>query len=433
MSLRPYQRTALDCARGVYERGMQSSIICMPTGTGKTRTAIAACMGHAQLGGECLFVTPRRELRTQARAEMARQTLDEDVGCYVRTIQELIAPGANVPKVSMVVLDEARHYVADEWSRLRDMLPDAIYLGLDATPERGDGRGLGGMFDAIVEAISVRDAIAQGYLVPFEIVRPARALGPGELAQDPVDAYLEHANGLSAVLFAGSVDLAADYAARLRERGVEAATVWGDMPDVERDVTLEQYNAGRIKVLCNVQLLTEGWDAPRTEAVILAGPCGTVGGYLQRVGRGLRTSEGKTKCLIVDVKGLSHTFGDPDEHRTWHLDGRACRRDGDDVEVRFCPVCGAPTATKECEQCGYAGELRKRKPRVLGLPMQRFAREHAMPDDEAAKALASLMGVAQRKNYKAGWAFRIFQHKYGRPVTHELKRAAMRYAGSATQ
>lgn len=425
--LRAYQLEAIDRARAAINGGAQSALIVMPTGCGKTRTAVEACIGHVKLGGIPMFVAPRRELIAQASAALEERGLEPGHDVFVRTIQELSQPGAEIPPASMVVLDEARHYVADAWSRLRAARPDAIYLGLDATPERGDGRGLGGMFDTLIEAITVKDAVAQGFLVPCDVKRPAHALGPGELAQNPVEAYEQHARGKSAVLFAASVELAQEYAAALTNGGTRAEAVWGDMPSSLRDRVLHYYSRGEVRVLCNVHLLTEGWDAPRTEAVILAGPIGTTGGYLQRVGRGMRLSPetGKTSCLVLDLRGVSHLHGEPDDERTWHLEGRAARRAKDDLDLRFCPVCGSVVlAGVPCEECGHSGEMKKRKPRVLGLPIDRFPREHALPDEQAAKALAGYLRVAQRRGYKRGWAERCFEHKYGRKVTPELLRMA---------
>lgn len=423
MNLRPYQKEALDEARAHYDAGKQSVVVVLPTGTGKTKTAVAACVGHVKLGGLPMFVAPRRELIAQASAELEAQGLEPGHDVFVRTIQELSMPNAEIPLATMVVLDEARHYVAEAWSRLRLRLPDAIYLGLDATPERGDGLGLGAMFDVIVEALSVQEAIDGKHLVPCDVIRPAHALGPNELAQDPIAAYLQHAPGTSAVLFASSVDVAKRYAAEFCARGITAEAVWGEMSTGARDATLRAYNEGRVKVLCNVHILTEGWDAPHTETVILAGPVGTVGGLLQRVGRGMRPSPGKTKCTVIDLRGLTHLHGEPADDRTWHLDGRAARL-ANAPAVKFCPVCGFVVVGEACEQCGHAGEMRKRKPRVLGLPMDRFKRQHEMPDEQAAKALRGYLHVARTKGYKRGWAYRAFESKYGREVTPELLRLA---------
>jgi DNA repair protein RadD len=411
--LRDYQRSALERARHlVREQGKRAVLLCMPTGTGKTRTAVEACWGHVQQGGRPLFVAPRRELVQQAQRALRERGLHL---AWVRTIQELSRANAEIPPATMVVLDEARHYVADAWSELREKLPNALFLGLDATPERGDGRGLGGMFDALVEAITVKDAIAQGFLVEPVTLRPDRFLDANELAQDPIDAYFEHAPGTSAVVFAPTVNTAIQYTCRFRERGVSAAAVWGEMGEKARDAALEDYACGDVKVLTNAFLLTEGWDSPRTETVILARSFGTAGSYLQAVGRGLRPSPetGKSGCTILDLRGISHEHGDADEPRTWHLDGRAARRPSDDIDVRFCPVCGSPVVGKECETCGHAGEMRHRPPRVLGLPMQRFARVRQDDDDARAARLSKWLRLARSKGWKEGQALHRFKATYG--------------------
>lgn len=419
--LRDYQAASLDRARALLREGKRAILITQPTGCGKTRTAVEACWGHVQQGGRPLFVAPRRELVQQATAALRQRGLDL---AWVRTIQELSRPGADIPPATMVVLDEARHYVADAWSELRQRLPDAIYIGLDATPERGDGRGLGGMFDALVEAITVRDAIAQGYLVPAETLRPERALGPNELAQDPVDAYQQHAAGTSAVVFASTVNQAIGYACEFRKRGISAAAVFGEMGERARDAALADYARGDVKVLTNAALLCEGWDAPRTETVIIARGFGTAGGYLQAVGRGLRPSPGKTRCLVIDLRGVSHDHGDPDEPRTWHLEGKAARRAGDDIDVRFCPVCGSPVVGTECEVCGHAGEMRHRPPRVLGLPVQRFARIRQDDDDARAERLSRWLKLARSKGWREGQAYHRFHAAYGEWPTAALKSRA---------
>lgn len=426
-SLRPYQADVLERASKCSETH-QSILIVMPTGTGKTRVAVEACVRHVARGGLPMFVAPRRELVRQASDALAAAGLTVGFDVLVCTIQELTMPGAVIPPATMIVLDEARHYVAEEWSKLRRALPDALILGLDATPERGDGLGLGSMFGVLLEAITVQDAVEQEYLVPCEVIRPERSLGL-DLAQDPFNAWMRHATELSTVIFVRSVEDAQKLAARINETSGEAEAVWGDMPTADRDRALARFAAGDLGVLVNVQLLTEGWDAPITSCVILACNVATVGGYLQRVGRGMRLYPGKRRMLLIDLPGVSHVHGDPDEPRTWHLEGRAARRASDGIAVRFCPVCGAQVEEKTCAQCGYGGDMKKRKPRVLGLPIDRFKRERALPEEQQIKALAGYMRAARAKRYRLGWALKCWEHKFGRKVTTELKRAATKLAG----
>lgn len=408
MTLRDYQLRALDEAGGHFARGARAVLLQLATGLGKTRTAVHACQRHLEKGGRgVLFVAPRRELVTQATAAFG----GPHPKIHVRTIQSLTE---DVPDASLVVLDEARHYLSDEWSKLREKLPDAFYLGLDATPERSDGRGLGTMFDAIVPGLPVREAIRLGYLVAPEVVRPDRALEAGELAQGVVDAYEAHAPDTKAIVFLPSVAEASRIATAFRERGVLASHVSGEMPDKARDGILADFASdGGLRVLTNAQLLTEGYDCPDVETVILARGFGTAGAYLQAVGRALRPAPGKTKALILDLRGISHVHGDPDEPRTYHLSGKAVRRKGEGEDVRFCPVCGAPTATQACEQCGHAGEMRLRPPRVLGLPMTRFAKLRQDDEEQRALRLSRWLAAARARGWREGQAMHRFRAAYG--------------------
>lgn len=426
---RPYQLAAIERGAEHIAAGVMRILFCMPTGTGKTRTAVEICLRHVRLGGVPLFVVPRRELYNQAVAALVAAGLEPGHDCFVRTIQELTGKNALIPRASLVVLDEARHYVADTWGLIYKALPDAIFIGLDATPERGDGVGLGELFQVIVEAISVRDAIEQKFLVPCEVFRPNRALMTNELAQDPLDVYFDKAPGSSAVVFCRSVADAQDLARRFRDRGTEAEAVWGDMASSLRDSTLARFARGELKVLTNMHLLTEGWDAPIAETIILARHFPTPGGMLQAAGRGLRPFPGKTACKLIDLVGCTHVHGEPDEPRVWHLHGRASTRvgapDGDDV--RFCPVCGGIARPGEpCPACGYDGdERRKRPPRILGLAVDRFARQRQESDEDKAKKYAFYLLDARRHGRHMYSAIKRFEGVYGHKPTPMIKRLAL--------
>lgn len=408
--LRPYQLDILDRARTAVAQGARSVLLTLFCGLGKTRTAASAIHSHLELGGiGALFLVPRREL-----ARQARRALGDDPRIHVMTIQALLV-AKELPRVSLVVVDEARHALSDEWSRVRELFPDALFIGLDATPERSDGRALGGMFDALIPGISIREAIAQGYLVQPDMVRPPHALGPNELAQDPVDAYFEHAAGTKAIGFFSSVALAQSYAAAFNARGVRAAAVWGDMPVRDRDAALEALERGDLDVVTNQYLLGEGVDIVSVETVILGRRFNSAGAYMQAGGRALRPSPGKTRALILDLCGVSHDLGDLDEERTYHLDGKAIRRAVDTIDVQFCKVCGAPVVGATCETCGYEGSegFASRKPRILGLKLARFARIRQDDDDARAERLAKWLRLARTKNWKEGQALHRFKAAYG--------------------
>ncbi len=427
VNLRPYQAEALERAREHVANGAKSVLIQLATGLGKTRIFAEACRKHVALGGTPLVIAARRELISQATRTLDETGLVPERDVFVRSIQELLVPGAVIPPATMLVFDEARHFVADEWSKIREALPGAIVLGFDATPERGDGRGLGSLFERIVTGLPIRDAIAQGFLVPAEVLRPERALGPRELAQDPVDAYIVKAYGTSAVVYAASVDLAKDYAGRIAGHGLHAAAIWGEMPNELRDYQLAEFAAGRIQVLTNFQILVEGFDAPRIETVVLARNFPTAGAMLQAIGRGLRSFPGKRRCLVLDLSGSTHIHGEPDEPRSWHLEGRAARRAQDEEGVHWCPVCGSPVLGDACELCGYAGgEMKARKPRVLGLAIDRFARVRQDDAETRAKRLSNWLQLARSKGWREGQAMHRFKGAYGEWPSREIVTMARR-------
>jgi superfamily II DNA or RNA helicase len=422
VTLRPYQEAAVSQLQG-------GDLLVSPTGTGKTVMLAEWARRQTLAGKRVLWVAHRNELIFQASATLRRWWLEPELNVKVRSIQQLRQ--GTTPPADVLIVDEAHHLPSDDWSRLRtEQYPDAELVGATATPERGDGRGMGGLFRRIVPTLTVKEAIANGFLVPSTVLRPERPLGPGELAQHPVEAYYDTCRSSRAIIFAPTVDLAIQWACRLRdEKGVPAFAIFGAMTKMEREEKLRLFAEGKVRVLTSVNVLTEGFDVPEVEVVVLARGFGTAGGYLQAVGRGLRPSSGKTGCLVLDLRGASHLHGEPDDDRTYHLDGRGIRRDGDSVDVRFCPVCGAPVAGEECETCGHEGTMRMRPPRVLGLPMARFARIRQDDDDARARRLGRWLGECRSKGWKEGRALHRFKGAYGEWPGRELVNKARALTG----
>lgn len=416
--LRPYQLAVVD-------RLGDGDLLVSPTGTGKTWMLCEAAYRETHAGGRVLWVAHRNELIAQASTALRASWLEPELNVWVRSIQELRRTVG--PPATLLIVDEAHHLPSDDWSQLRTaQYPTASLIGATATPERGDGRGLGVLFKRIVQTITVKEAIAGGYLVAPTVLRPERALGPGELAMSPLDAYRKHADGTKAIAFYPSVALAIQDACVFRAAGIPTAAVWGEMRAEDRKAVLERFARGEVRVLTSVNVLTEGFDVPDVETVILARGFGTAGGYLQAVGRALRPAPGKTRALVLDLRGTSHEHGEPDDDRSFHLDGRGIRRPCDGADVRFCPVCGSPTVGPTCEICGHAGEMRLRRPRVLGLALDRFARKRAETDEEQAKTFARWLREARSKGRRDGHAWHRFKAVYGAPPTHGVQQAAMR-------
>ena len=417
---RPDQARAITQLRAA--AAQHRRLLCVgPTGFGKSVLIALIAQAAVARGGRVLVVVHRLELVSMLAGRLRDQGLR--VGeihpgatpfpapVQVASLQTLLARGT-LPDATMLIWDEAHHLLAMEWARLWRSYPDARLIGFTATPMLADGTGLGAAFDGMVVAASKQELRDAGVLVPCEVLDPGRPLGPGELAQDPVDALAAYPDE-KAVVFAPSVQVAIQYACSLRDRGIAAEPIWGDMPAGKRADALASYARGETRVLTNVAILTEGWDDPATSIVCLARRVGHLGLYDQMVGRGLRAHPGKTRCLLLDLVGATHLHGPPDEERRYSLEGHGVRRAQDVADVRFCPVCGSPVTEPPCFECGHEGELRQRRPRVLGLPLQRFARIRQDDTEQRALRLSRWIADARARGHREGAALHRFKGAYG--------------------
>ena len=414
MTLRPYQEQAIQAARAAVAQGHRRILLVSPTGTGKTRILSAIAKSCVARGGSVHWYAHRRELIDQARAECPEA--------------EVISTQAAVrnprPSPTLQIFDEAHHYVATEWATL--LSPTATIVGATATPERGDGIGLGEAFDHLIPVISIAEATAQGHLVPCTVHAPEEQLRKNQLAQYPWAAYRQFAPGEPAIVFAPTVDVASDIAEGFRNAGIRARHIHYETKD--RDEVIAQFKSGEIQVLVNVFILTEGFDHPPTSVCILARGCGSAGTYLQMVGRVLRPAEGKTRAVLIDLRGVRHVHGDPATERIYSLDGIGIRQDKPEDEERFCEVCGSLMVEGECEDCGPKSILDPEPQQILNVQMKIFARDICAADtpETMVQRLSRWMREAEAKQFKPGQAMWRFKSVYGRWPTYQEKQLAAR-------
>ncbi|MBQ9006718.1 MAG: DEAD/DEAH box helicase [Atopobiaceae bacterium] len=320
--LRPYQREAIDAVHDHW-REWNREMLVMATGTGKTYTA--KCIIEDRLSnGSVLFMAHRDELIEQARATFGNAGKVKGPETDIRpitvgSVQTLV----NRPRYEgfkTLVIDEAHHAVSESYQKVMALYPDAKVLGLTATPDR---KGLGNVFEGIAYEYGLRDAVKDGYLskivartIPididltnvktrvgdFEVTGLVEALEPylPEIAKSMV----EHAMDRKTVVFLPLVRMAQEFAEMLRSYGFDAREVDGQSAD--RKETLEWFShAGKSSVICNAMLLTEGYDCPDVDCVVVLRPTKVRSLYAQMVGRGTRLAPNKKDCLILDFLWLS--------------------------------------------------------------------------------------------------------------------------------
>lgn len=416
---RRYQLRAFAALRQAYREGKRRILLVSPTGSGKTFmcSMVVASFIERAPDAAIAWMAHRRELVKQGAASLERWGLDVGYSGQgsQRSVQVVSVGGAlargEVPPAKLCVLDEAHHFAADEWGALPKAYgDDVMLLGATATPERGDGRPLDHLFDHMIVVAQPRELVETGDLVPCITYRPKRPQRKGKVAHLPVDAYLEYGFiGKKAVVFASNVEEATVFAEQFNARGIVASVIHGKTPTKERDKTLAAFAAGSIRVLVNVFVLTEGWDCPDVEVVMLARRCGSQSMLMQAVGRGMRPAEGKEACHFADLCGVTHLLGDPVDDREYSLEGQGITCAAVNAGP-LCRICGSPPDL--CE-CGAGGGTAQGVATASGDALERFARVRL--DDEAQRIsrLAKWIGEAEAKKHKWQAALYRYRGAYG--------------------
>lgn len=336
--LRPYQTQARDASIAAYARGVHRHAIQIPTGGGKT---IIFAHLIANRGGRALVLAHRDELIEQAveKLLMVAPGLDvgvvkaerneTDAGVIVASIQTLARERRveQMPRdFTTVVVDEAHHAAAATYRRVLDHVvgPNTLLLGVSATLDRADRVGPSTVFDEIVYECTILDLITAGYLSDIKALQigiEANFAGLHKRHGDFIDsevetmlrdadapshavaAYEEHAPGRKAIVFAPTVQSAKDFAAAFQDVGHPVGVVYGAMPTEDRKDTLKRFKAGEIRVLANCMVLTECYDEPSVDCIVVARPTCSRSLYVQMIGRGTRTFPGKEDLLVLDLVG----------------------------------------------------------------------------------------------------------------------------------
>lgn len=442
ITLREYQTAFLAEVSKAWHAGALRVCGVLPTGAGKTITAAAGVERVITRGRKALWVAHREELVEQAArtledfglhvgviAASSDRDFDPSAPVQVASVQTLLARGY-FPRVDLLVADECHHYgdTSEEWSKLlTEHYSRTRVLGLTATPERGDGTGLGPLFDELVVGVSVAELVklnasdpAQG-LVWCDVVRPDRMLKSGELAQDPLDAWKEHAAGRPTIVFCRNVEKARELAERFNGAGVPTRCIHAKTPKDDRAFALEAFRSGLVKVLTCVYVLTEGTDLPLAEVCLLARGAGTQTIFMQMVGRVLRPAPGtgKRDALLIDLQGVSWLHRMPEDPRIFSLTGKAITVLGGPPK---CPVCGALRDEGDgCASCGWQpGAARDDAPETItNDPLVKYARKRAEGPQQRRETLVRWIRAEMLKGFKPTSVFHKWRATYGVDLTRD--------------
>jgi DNA repair protein RadD len=255
-------------------------------------------------------------------------------------------------------------------------------------------------------------------------VRPPKVQEAGTLACPPVEAYQKFGGGGRNVVFASTVDHACAFAAEFKLAGIDAHIVHGAMPSEQRARNLDDFAAGRVRVLINVFVLTEGWDCPSVDVVTIARKMGSTGMYMQACGRGLRPHPGKERMILLDLAGVSHLHGLPTDDRIFSLDGLGMQLAN--PGPKFCRACGNLLVEGEgaCSKCKRSRRGAVSDPQYSRDPLEKYSKYQT--DDEAKRVdrLAKFLRQARANGYRDGWAFGKYRGTYQAPPPRKIVQLA---------
>lgn len=342
---------AIESVAQSYRRGIRRPLISLPTGTGKTIIFSAILKGAAAKDRRCIVLAHRDELIEQAADKLVQVApeLERSIGVLKAQRHEVdqLITVASVQSLNqrrldrlagegvgwdVVICDEAHHAAAASYVRAFEAFgcfddDPPLTIGVTATPQRADAKDLGEVWEEIVYHRDLLSMMRQGYLCnlrgisiklaefkteqlrtragDFVAEEAGEALSDAGAPRHVVGAWLEHATGRKTIVFTPTIALAEETRAEYASRGVRVAMVSGRTPMEERRAILSLFNTGEIQVVCNAQVLTEGFDEPSVECIVIARPTKSQGLYVQMVGRGTRIHPGKADCLVMDVVGAS--------------------------------------------------------------------------------------------------------------------------------
>lgn len=464
VELREYQKKILENARAELRRHRRV-LLQAPTGAGKTALASFMAGESASRGLPVWFVCHRAELVAQTSYTFEKFGIDHGLIaagrandrsqivniCSIDTVKNRLAI---VTPPKLIIFDECHHLGATGWTRVQNAFPDAWNIGLSATPQRLDGKGLNDNFDALVLGPRVSWLIEHGFLSPYRAYAPsepnmkgikksmgdyARAeteevMDKPTLTGDAITHWLKYARGMRSVAFGVTVKHSQHIAEQFRASGIPAAHLDGSTPKAERSRIIRDFADGRLLVLSNVDLFGEGFDLSAIaqkevtiDCVLQMRPTQSLALHLQQVGRALRPAPGKT-AIILDHAGNIHRHGLPDEDREWSLEGRKKEnRKGENDntppppvtcescfgQIRrpapsVCPYCGGALAPNVREITVGDGELKEITEREKAEIKRRRLREQA--EAETFEDLVRL-GAARGYSSPQGWAYRVIQSR----------------------
>lgn len=445
MQLREYQSDAIAKIRNAFAKGSKRICFQLPTGGGKTILAAFMIKNAVEKGNKVLFLVHLRELIEQTSEKLkligikhgviASGYTYHDSPVQIAMIQTLSRRLGKVNLApSFIIVDECQHSCSNSYKNLIAQWPNAMIVGLTATPVRLDGKGLGDVFDTLVEGPKPQELMDIGHLAGYKLYAPNNdldlsdvqitagdyqsdqltdALGKSHITGDAIEHYKRLLPGKKALVFCASIAHSKKVCEDFNAAGIPATHLDGTTKKEERNRIITDFRSGRIRVLCNCSLISEGFDVPDCDGVILLRPTKSLGMYLQQIGRALRPQENKTAIILDHVHNVME-HGLPNEEREWSLQTRKKRKSNKEkvTGVTICKKCFNvyEQRKRSCPLCNTEREIAKREiEEVEGELVEitstsKFKSNHIGLLAKHCHSLEELKALGKSLGYKPGWA-----------------------------
>lgn len=366
--LRDYQEGLISQVFSSWNRGNRSVMLQLPTGAGKTIIFAAIIAQFLNSNKKAMIIAHRRELINQAHDKIKKvigispgiilsgeeRSLKNPI--QIASIQTLIRL-MDKPEVDLLVFDEAHHTVSNSYTNIIEEYPNALILGVTATPLRMDGHGFQNIYNDLIIGLSVTELIAQKHLSKFRMFAAvskiktrgikitggdfnlkelSQAVAEADITGDLVPTWRKYSLGKKTILFAVDVAHSKECAKAFKDAGIKAEHVDGEMSSADRNAIINKFRSGKILVLCNFNLVSEGFDVPDIEVIQCVRPTLSLVLYIQMFGRALRPAEGKQYAIFIDHTYNWGNHGLPDTNREWSLQAKPLQQN---IFTQECPHC----------------------------------------------------------------------------------------------
>lgn len=438
MPLRPYQVDLENRVRQAYREGCRSPCIVLPCGGGKSVIIADIAKQTTAKGNRVLFLVHRRELCDQIRSTFTWWGVNMRL-CDIMMVQTAARRLSKLPRPQLIITDENHHCLANTYRKIYEYFPECRRVGVTATPVRLNGDGLGDVNDRLIIGVSAKWLIENHCLAPYDYYAPSLVdlsevkMNRGEFETSSVEKlmlkkavfgnvieyYKKLAGGRQAICYCTSIRHSIETAAAFRAAGIEAEHIDGSTPRAERDEIVRKFKEGALDILCNVDLISEGFDVPDCECAILLRPTQSLTLYIQQAMRCMRYRPNK-RAVIIDHVGNYARHGLPDDDREWTLakkdrSKKAEKSEAAEAAVTQCPECFLTFHTKDengdivriCPYCGAELPVKERKEikqeEAVLEKIEGFRIDYSDPD--SCKSYKELLLYAKKHGYKPGWAY----------------------------